>query len=234
MNDLILLLRRIRHGRSKGAAWWQMRYYPRWKRSLEPGASSMRDRQPWLTFPAIDLLHRHARPAHRVFEYGGGGSTLFWCDRVAEVITVEHDAAWFKALEQAVHGVKAQWRGLSIPSDAGDLVPEPDAAEPTHYSSADEASKGRNYKAYAQAISAHPDASFDIILIDGRARASCLALSVPKLKPGGLLVLDNAERAYYTERNSEALRALEPILSGMAPLPYDRDLSETRIYRKRA
>lgn len=234
MNDLILLLRRIRHGRSKGAAWWHMRYYPRWKRSLAPGATSMRDRQPWLTYPAIDLLDGHAKPTHRVFEYGGGGSTLFWCDRVAEVVTVEHDAAWFKALEQAVKGVPAKWHGLSIPSEAGDLVPAPDPAEPAHYSSADAASKGRNYKAYAQAISAFPDAHFDIILIDGRSRASCLALSVPKLRPGGLLVLDNAERAYYTARNGEALRALEPILTGMAPLPYDRDLSETRIYRKRA
>lgn len=234
MNDLILLLRRIRHGRSKGAAWWQMRYYLRWKRSLEPGATSMRDRQPWLTFPAIDLLHQHARTTQRVFEYGGGGSTLFWCDRVAEVMTVEHDAGWFKALEQAVNGVKAKWLGMSIPSDEGDLVPAPDPAEPAHYSSADEASKGRNYKAYAQAINAYPDAHFDIVLIDGRSRASCLSLSVPKLKPGGLLVLDNAERAYYTALNSDALRVLEPILSGMAPVPYDRDLSETRIYRKHA
>lgn len=211
-----------------------MRYYPRWKRSLMPGASSMRDRKPWLTFPAIDLLHQQALPSHRVFEYGGGGSTLFWCDRVAEVVTVEHDAIWFKALEQAAQGVKAKWNGLSIPSAAGDLVPDPDPAEPAHYSSADEASKGRNYKAYAEAINAYPDAHFDIVLIDGRSRASCLALSVPKLKPGGLLVLDNAERAYYTAQNANALRALEPILLGMAPLPYDRDLSETRIFSKRA
>jgi hypothetical protein len=47
-----------------------------------------------------------------------------------------------------------------------------------------------------------------------------------------LLVLDNAERARYTERNAEVLRGFTVLLSGMAPVIFNRDLSETRILRK--
>ncbi|MDJ0651882.1 MAG: class I SAM-dependent methyltransferase [Simkaniaceae bacterium] len=42
-----------------------------------------------------------------------------------------------------------------------------------------------------------PDEFFDLILIDGRNRKGCIQFSLPKLKKGGVLMLDNAERSYY-------------------------------------
>ena len=38
---------------------------------------------------------------------------------------------------------------------------------------------------------------FDFILIDGRARVECLYNSIPKLKSGGMMILDNSERERY-------------------------------------
>jgi predicted O-methyltransferase YrrM len=35
--------------------------------------------------------------------------------------------------------------------------------------------------------------SLDVILVDGRLRDLCANASLPKLKPGGLLVVDNAD-----------------------------------------
>ena len=194
----------------------------------------MRDRQPWISFAAIDFLKLHVRPTHKVFEYGGGGSTLFWIDRAAEVVTVEHDAAWFAALQRELgKGARANWAGFHHAAEtaSGALL---DPADPAHFASEDEPSRGMQYRAYAEAILAYPDAYFDILLIDGRARTSCLALGVAKLKRDGLLILDNAERAYYTARNTAALAQLDPVLSGIGPVPYSSDFSETRIYRKRA
>ncbi|MFN3876059.1 MAG: hypothetical protein ACK4L7_09135, partial [Flavobacteriales bacterium] len=188
MDALLHFLRRMRHTRPR-PSWSALRYFMRWRSSRRPGRTSMDDRMPWLSFPAIDFLRRAARPGHRVFEFGGGGSTLFWADRVAEVVTVEHDAQWFAALQQAMQGARARWTALHVPADAGDLVPQPDPAEPAHFSSSDEPSRGKNYRRYAETILSYPDAHFDIILIDGRARPSCLALSVGKLKPGGLIAM---------------------------------------------
>lgn len=38
---------------------------------------------------------------------------------------------------------------------------------------------------------------FDIIIVDGRDRVKCIESSIPKLKSGGWLILDNSERTYY-------------------------------------
>jgi hypothetical protein len=233
VETLIYLLRQIKYNRTRGAKWSHVRYYFRWRRSMRAGASSLKDRSAWLTFPALDHLGRWARPEHRVFEYGGGGSTLFWCDRVGEVITVEHDPEWFKALEERMaleH--RARWTGHAIPADPGTLVAAPDPAEPEHFASADPASIGRNYRSYVTCIDRYPNGYFDAILIDGRGRTSCIRHSIPKLKRGGLLILDNAERSYYTEKNASALADFTVELGGMAPVIYNRDPSETRIYRK--
>ncbi len=233
MERLIHFARRIRYGKPH-TSWAMLRYFPRWRKSRLPGASSLRDRQPWISFAAIDLLKRVVKPTDRVFEFGGGGSTLFWCDRAAEVVTVEHDTAWFAALQQEMaRGARAKWTGMHHPAEPGNSVTL-DPADPAHFASTDEPSQGKHYRRYVESIRAYPDEHFDIILIDGRARTSCLAVSTPKLKPGGLLILDNAERAHYTARNGPALKGLTPILQGIGPVPYGPDFSETRIYRKHA
>ncbi len=227
-------LQQIKWYRGAGASWSMLSYYPRWKRALTSKSSTMQERMPWLSFPAIDLLNGTLKRSDKVFEYGGGGSTLFWIDRVAEVVTVEHDQAWFRILEDHMKGERSsKWEGDLVRAEDGDLVDRPDAADPEHYASKDEVSKGKNFKAYASRIDKFPDAYFDVILIDGRARTSCLSHAVPKLRSGGLLILDNAERVHYTAKNSTSSAQLEAILTGMAPCLHNRDFSETRIYRKR-
>jgi len=49
---------------------------------------------PWITYPAFRQLQRTVRPDAKVFEFGCGGSSLWWASRAAEVTSVEHDAAW--------------------------------------------------------------------------------------------------------------------------------------------
>lgn len=231
--DLLPFLRQIKWNRARGSRWSNLRYLARWKRALRPGANSLDGRTAWISFPAIDALNRLLKPTDRVFEYGGGGSTLFWLDRVAEVVTVEHDAQWYAALEKRMQQEGgARWTGLLVPPTPGTLVPGPDPAEPAHFASTDEASQGFHYRDYVQAIDRFPDGHFDVLMIDGRARTSCLARATPKLKRGGLLVLDNAERTHYTERNAAVLQGFEVVLAGMAPVIFNRDFSETRILRK--
>lgn len=41
------------------------------------------------------------------------------------------------------------------------------------------------------------DETFDIILVDGRDRVKCIESCLPKLKYGGVLILDNSERENY-------------------------------------
>jgi len=231
---LLYFLRQIKWNRASNTKWRHLTYFGQWKASLAEGRNSVKDRLPWITLPAIDMLKQELHARDKVFEYGGGGSTLFWADRVAEVVTVEHDKAWFQRLEEVMkesHG--AQWTGKYVPAGQGDLVQVPDAADPTHFASQDEASKGMNFKAYVSEIDQYPDGYFNVVMVDGRARASCFHHAVPKLTHGGLLILDNAERPHYLRMNKPALRELDIVLQGMGPSLYNRDFSETRIFRKR-
>lgn len=216
---------------SKGA--W--RYFLRWKNALKEGAGSVKDQQAWITFKAIDFLNRHLNNKHKVFEYGGGGSTLFFLNRVKEVVTVEHNEEWFTILQQIINKKAVNhWKGKLIKAEHSNLVEPPDMANPAHYSSEDKASQGLNYKSYATAIDAYPDAYFDCVLVDGRSRPACIVHSVPKLKSGGFLVLDNSDREYYLTQTKGLLEEQFNFLFGeFGPSPYSHEFTHTSIWQKK-
>ena len=135
------------------------------------GRGAMRLRLPWLPFRLIDELEAIVGSGTRVFEYGGGGSTLWFLDRGAALVTVEHDERWAAVLERSVNS--GDWTLL-----------RPAIAD--------------GYAEYAGAISSFPDGWFDVVVIDGRARARCAVRAMPKVKPAGLLLIDDINRKKHT------------------------------------
>jgi hypothetical protein len=206
----------------------QRRHILRWLASLWPGAL-LRNPQPWLVFDAINYLDQIAMRGWRVFEYGSGGSTLYWLRRGALVTSVEHDAAWYERVRRHIpRGASLDYR-LVQPEPVDPPLTDPDPADPSAYISIHYPQEGRSYRRYAAQIDAFADDSLDLVLIDGRARTSCLAHAAPKLRPGGLLILDNSERAYYTSRNAAALAGYTPIVFAGA-VPLVPVFSQTTIY----
>jgi hypothetical protein len=53
------------------------------------------------------------------------------------------------------------------------------------------------YAEYFSFVRTFPESHFDFIMIDGRARIECTLNALPKLKPGGIFVLDNSDRKRY-------------------------------------
>lgn len=49
---------------------------------------------PWYSFAAIDWIEKNIKPTHRVFEYGGGGSSLFYASRACSVTVAESHVDW--------------------------------------------------------------------------------------------------------------------------------------------
>jgi hypothetical protein len=220
--------------KDKGICRFPYRYFLRWLRSLGENHSSVSDEQPWLTFEVIDFLQKTIRKTHTVFEFGGGGSTLFFVHRAKEVVTAEHDKTWFLALQKVLEAKQIQnWNGKFVPAEKGDLFPVSNPSDPTHYSSQDESSKGLNFQGYASAIDEFPDAYFDFVLVDGRARPSCIIHSISKIKPGGYLVLDNSDRSYYYTSTREMLNlSFECKLDNFGPSPYLREFTKTSLWKK--
>jgi len=210
------------------------KYYRRWKKSLK-NPDVLNNQIPWINFPAIDFLERYHRPDMRVFEYGGGGSTLFWASRVKAVITVEHDEQWVIKLAN-----KLQQLGITN-AEVHHISAEPDSGfgrkritSLTDCISDDPLHHGKHFKRYVNKILEFPDAYFDIVVVDGRARPSCVGIARLKVKPGGLLLLDNTERDYYLAEAWPLLRRQGwTRLDFFGPVPYLYHFCKTTAFLRK-
>lgn len=57
---------------------------------------------PWYSYPAIEFIEDKLKSDFRVFEYGSGQSTLWYADRVAQVISVEHNPNYFLEIKSSM------------------------------------------------------------------------------------------------------------------------------------
>jgi hypothetical protein len=206
----------------------QRRHLFRWLASRREGYL-IETPSPWMTFDAIDRIASHLRDGMRVFEYGSGGSTLFWLRWKVELVSIEHDTAWFDVVKGKLPiGAKVDYRLVPADPFAEENVGK-DPADPLAYVSSDEPFRGQTFRGYATQIDGYPDAHFDLVIVDGRARPSCLWHAAPKVRPGGLLVLDNANREYYLKGQGPRLAGFRrERYEGIGPV--DAWRSETDVF----
>jgi hypothetical protein len=207
-----------------------LRFYPAWSRSLGAGRTALADRLPWITLPALELLRGKVSRATRVFEFGAGGSTLYFADHAREVVSVEHDPAWAEKVRAGLRGDGNARVTVVPPVPVPGLVSQ-DYTDPRRYAST--AFPGASMEAYARAIDAYPDGHFDVILVDGRARPSCFMHAVPKLARGGLIIVDNTERLYYWDSLNEFSRGLA-MHDFPGPGPYAHAFTRTTAWERPA
>ncbi len=155
---------------------------------------------PWLPYLVTDYI-RQLQPK-RVFEWGSGESTLFFVNdiRVTRLISIEHDTEWFDKTQSELLKLHTErYHHYYIPYESG--IIGPDKANPSYYKSGSTNLGDVNFKSYASAIDNY--GKFDLILIDGMARASCLSHAISHVANGGCIVLDNTgDRPYYLEQTA--------------------------------
>lgn len=147
---------------------------------------SLHPKAPWLTPAAIRYLDAHLKGTDVALEFGSGRSTLWFARRVARLISVEHDRAWYEKVSQrlADEGVtNVDYRHCE--SDPNE-DPRPWIRDPSCRND-DEA----NRTDYVRTIDGFANESLDFVLIDGVHRSACAVRVIPKLRPGGLLAVDN-------------------------------------------
>jgi len=128
---------------------------------------------PFLTPGAVDRMEQALCRISFVFEWGAGGSTLWFAERAAYVISIEHHRGWYERVagrldEEGIENVDLRF------------IPH------------------RPHEPYTSAILDFAPEHFSLVLVDGRERVRCIGEAMPKVKPGGLLVLDNSRRPRYT------------------------------------
>ena len=213
-----------------------VRYFRSWMKSRGPGRNSIADQIPWINFEAQQYLANLLRRDMRVFEYGTGGSSLFYANRVAEVVGVEHDKVWFDVVLSAMRaGNFHNFIPLFRPPVSIEPIPNSEDIyhDPNKYVSADEKYLNKfSFFDYASAIDLYRDEYFDIVCVDGRSRPACIKHAVPKVKPGGLLILDNSDRDYYVLSLNKELSQFTKVFERFGPGPYAEIFWGITFYKK--
>ncbi len=127
---------------------------------------------PWLTAHSIRLIESKLSRAMVGFEWGSGKSTIWFSSRLKHLTSVEHDPEWYEIISRRIRrqGILNIDYRLALTNRGSDE--------------------------YVSQIQSVPDASLDLILVDGQHRDQCIAAAVPKLREGGYLVVDNSDADY--------------------------------------
>lgn len=141
-----------------------------------------------------DLLLRQAAAASGpldVFEYGAGGSTVYFPEFLRgrgvpfSWVAAEHSPHWAAV-------VRAHLAEAGLGEDAVRVK----LIDPADFNPKEEAHRDfpmGGYVAYPLSLGRR----FDVVFVDGRRRRRCLAVAGRVLAPGGVVVLHDAGRAYY-------------------------------------
>jgi len=163
---------------------------------------------PWLTADAITALQDLLKPGDVGYEFGSGRSTTWFAGRVGYLHSMEHVPEWYERVRHKLDEAKLlekvnyQLAPDSIHTGEDELLDE------TH--------------PYVKHFAEMPENSLDFVLVDGIMRLTCFRFALPRLKPGGILILDNANR-YVPNKYPEGYTTVQHHRS----TPRDQDWTQT-------
>lgn len=147
---------------------WTPRYV--WDRLALTLYQWRRPDDPWLTRAMVRFLSGYLKPTHSMVEFGSGRSTLWFGARVGRLISIEHHAAWHAEMSTKL---------AALPAGRCD------------YALAGEDREG--YLAPAtRLVGTLPEGRADVILVDGIHRDYCALWALRHVRPGGAIIIDNA------------------------------------------
>lgn len=164
---------------------------------------------PWLTRDANVFLAQWLKPTDQGLEFGSGRSTLWLARRVAHLLSTEENPQWAQRVRVMIR-------------DAGAMnVTHVDV---DHGAGADPAAQ------YLEVLKQIPDGSIDFCLVDGEYRDICSKASLCKIRPGGIIIIDDVHK--YLPSMSRSPTARSPSAGPASPTWADvaSELSPWRTY----
>jgi hypothetical protein len=183
---------------------------------------------PQLNPDLLDYLLTEVPPEAPVFEWGSGGSTVWFAKHFCSIVSVENCPSWMGCVEAALKREKlSNWKLVLRPPEVVGTTGDPSELD-GYRSDVEEFSKC-TFQSYAREIDGY-SFGFGLILVDGRARPSCVMHALPRLAPGGVIVLDDS----YRDRYQKAVKVLDQFpcktFNGIAP-GADKAV-ESKVWRK--
>jgi len=143
---------------------------------------------PWYTYAAIQYFNQLDFSDCRILELGSGYSSVYWASRASSVLSVERARDWYEEMRSMNNSENCE---ILLFEDRVD------------------------YFAFLDSVGAE---YFDVVIIDGRDRYESLLSVKHALKPGGIIIFDNAD--WYPE-SCRSLRAegfTQIDFSGLGPI----------------
>ncbi len=137
---------------------------------------------PWLVPEAVRFLDQWLRSTDVLVEFGSGRSTVWFARRAGRIISVDHDRRWYERVRGRL--------GIEGASNVDYFLADPAA------------------QTYIAAVESALDGLADVILVDGACRDACAVWALDRLRPGGLIIVDNAN--WYLPCRSSAPSSLGP------------------------
>jgi hypothetical protein len=144
---------------------------------------------PWLTRDATSALGSLLNHTDVGLEFGSGRSTVWFARRLALLTSVEHSPLWHAKVSQMIQDQKITNIDYRLRTAVGFEDPV----------SSDN---------YLDVLAEFADASLDFVLVDGVQRAHCAKAAIPKVRSGGLLVVDNANWFLPSDSDSPSSRTI--------------------------
>lgn len=126
---------------------------------------------PWLTKDAIALMSQLIVESDIGLEFGSGRSTKWLAKRCKYLYSVENNQLWYDRVSVEIKNFE------NVQYYFGDV----NSSDPVS-------------SEYLSVLNSLNNNAVDFILNDGKIRDYVAIRSIDKLKPGGLFILDNAER----------------------------------------
>jgi hypothetical protein len=154
----------------------------------------------------IALIEFYLNPAMRILEWGCGGSTAYFSQKVEQFVSVEHDPVWYARTQRPNLDIRLIPTCQNVPE-----LPD-DTYVPGYYEA---------FRAYIEC--ARDWGTFDGVIIDGRARLFCAVEALQHLvKPAGYIFFhDFFRRARYA-----------PFLWWRQPIAEIRNEQSLAIFRR--
>ena len=124
------------------------------------------------------LIFSHITQNAIVLEYGSGKSTRSIASKCKSITAIEHQPSWYNTVL------------ATLPENASLLLRTPDLPY-------QEGGDDGSYEQFKSYVDAPLGSTFDIVIIDGRARVACAAMCQLLCKSDGLVFVHDFERSEY-------------------------------------
>jgi len=132
--------------------------------------------KPWMCPGTIKFCQGHLSKSMTALEFGSGRSTRWFSTLVGRLISVEHNAEWYKVVQKQLADASASNVDYRlIPLNHSETEGERPEYSPVP-----------DYVAVADSME---NKSIDFAVVDGHYRTHCVRHLIPKIAPGGYLLV---------------------------------------------